>query len=258
MQCSMTARRRFGSTAGPSPRAALAQDLVDGCRRLSGSDFLSEAPYWTRGVALPGLEQVEAALEEAESAANEAASRLAAVKERHDEIARHRRLLWEDGQPFAQAVTEALRVLGFEVTSPASEPLVIESEGVRAFVEIESSREQVVEWPYIRLQRRIEEQVLREGNAPRGIVIANGYRDRDPDERADELSEPLRIACENYRFGLLTARDVFEMVRRALGGADEAALLGLRRRLLAGRGRLALARLFGEAGEETPDAGPIF
>jgi len=239
-------------------RTALAQDLVDGCRRLSGSDFLSEAPYWTRGVALPGLEQVEAALEEAESAANEAASRLAAVKERHDEIARHRRLLWEDGQPFAQAVTEALRVLGFEVTSPASEPLVIESEGVRAFVEIESSREQVVEWPYIRLQRRIEEQVLREGNAPRGIVIANGYRDRDPDERADELSEPLRIACENYRFGLLTARDVFEMVRRALGGADEAALLGLRRRLLAGRGRLALARLFGEAGEETPDAGPIF
>ncbi len=246
------------SEATGTNRTALAQDLVDACRRLSGSDFLAEAPYWTRSVALPGLEQVEAELEEAEAAANEATARLTAVRERQDELARHRRLLWEDGAPFAQAVTEALRMLGFSVTSTAPDPLAIESDGVSAFVEIESSREQVVEWPYVRLQRRIEEHLLKAGSAPKGMVIANGFRMTEPDQRSEETSEPLRIACENYRFGLVTARDVFELVRRVLGGADEATLLGLRRRIMAGKGHLTLERLLGEVGEETPDAGPIF
>lgn len=246
------------SEATGTNRTALAQDLVDACRRLSGSDFLAEAPYWTRSVALPGLEQVEAELEEAEAAANEATARLTAVRERQGELARHRRLLWEDGAPFAQAVTEALRMLGFSVTSTAPDPLAIESDGVSAFVEIESSREQVVEWPYVRLQRRIEEHLLKAGSAPKGMVIANGFRMTEPDQRSEETSEPLRIACENYRFGLVTARDVFELVRRVLGGADEATLLGLRRRIMAGKGHLTLERLLGEVGEETPDAGPIF
>ncbi len=246
------------SEATGTNRTALAQDIVDACRRLSGSDFLAEAPYWTRSVALPGLEQVEAELEEAETAANEATARLTAVRERQDELARHRRLLWEDGAPFAQAATEALRMLGFSVTSTSPDPLVVESDGVSAFVEIESSREQVVEWPYVRLQRRIEEHLLKTGSAPKGMVIANGFRMTEPDQRSEETSEPLRIACENYRFGLVTARDVFELVRRVLGGADEATLLGLRRRIMAGKGHLTLERLLGEVGEETPDAGPIF
>jgi hypothetical protein len=89
-------------------------------------------------------------------------------------------------------------------------------------------------------------------------VIVNGYRERDPDQREAEVSEPLQRACENYRFGLVTARALFELVRRALGGADEAALLGMRRRLLQGSGLLAAERLLGLEDEEAPEAGPIF
>lgn len=43
-----------------------------------------------------------------------------------------------------------------------------------------------------------------------------------------------------------------------LGGADEAALLGLRRRVMSASGLLTLELLLGEASEETTDAGPIF
>jgi hypothetical protein len=239
-------------------RTALAQAIVDACRRLSGSEYLSEAPYWVRTMALPGLEQVEAELEEAQAEADQAVAHVTAVRERHDDLARHRRLLWEDGQPFAQAVTESLRMLGFTVTSAPLEPILVESEGVTAFAELESDREQVVEWPYVRLQRRLEEHLLKQGTAPKGIVIANGYREKDPDQREDELSEPLRIACENYRYSLLTSRTLFELVRRVLGGADDAALLGLRRRIMSGSGHLSLETLLGEATEETSDAGPIF
>jgi hypothetical protein len=116
----------------------------------------------------------------------------------------------------------------------------------------------VVEWPYVRLQRRVEAELLAGRPAPRGLVIVNGYRERDPDQREAEVSEPLQRACENYRFGLVTARALFELVRRALGGADEAALLGMRRRLLQGSGLLAAERLLGLEDEEAPEAGPIF
>jgi hypothetical protein len=239
-------------------RSPVAEALADACRRHAGSEYGAEAPYWVRSQALPRLEQLEAELEESESAAAEAAAHATAVRERHDTVARHRRVLWEDGQPFARAVVEALRMLGFAVDYTPGEPISLTHEGQRAFVELESSREQVVEWPYIRLQRRLEEHLLKDGELLKGIVIANGWREKDPDQREEELSQPLRLACENYRYGLLSARSLFELVRRALGGADEATLLAIRRRVMSGAGALTTEALLGETTDETADSGPIF
>ncbi|WP_322797456.1 hypothetical protein [Tepidiforma sp.] len=238
-------------------RTQLAQAFVDACRQLAGKGFEQEAPYWVRSVAVPGLEQVEAELEEAEAAAAEATSRLTAVRERHDALARYRDVLWRDGAAFREAVGEALRLLGFAVVSEPGEPLAVRSEETTAFVELECATGQVVEWPYIRLQRRIEAEVLAGRPAPNGLVVANGFREQDPDQRKDEFSEALVRACENYRYGLLPGRELFELVKRALGGADEATLLGLRRRMLARAGLLSAETLL-SADEQAPETGPIF
>jgi len=239
-------------------RSKLAQAIAEAFVRHSGSDYGADAPYWAKAQALPGLEQMEAELEEADAAAIEAKSRLEAVHERHDTLARHRRLLWEDGQPFAGAVVEALRLLGFAVEHTQGEPISLEHEGTKAFLEVESAREQCVEWPYIRLQRRLEDHLLKQGELLKGIVIANGFRGKNPDEREEELSAPLKAACENYRYSLLSTRTLFELVRRALGGADEATLLGLRRRIMQGAGLLTAETLTGESTEEAESRGPIF
>lgn len=247
----------MAESAGPG-RTKVAQSVIDACRQLSGETFEDPAPYWAKGVAVPGLEQIEAELEEAESTASEATSRATAVRERHDELARYRRLLWEDGQRYAHATTEALRMLGFTVVSEPLEPLVVESEGVKAFVELESSRSMVTEWPYIRLQRRLEEHLLKHGESLKGVVIANGLREKDPEQRTEELSDPLRIACENYRYSLVTSKTLFELIRRVLGGAEDSLLLSVRRRLMKGAGLIPLDGLVGEATEEKTDSGPIF
>lgn len=239
-------------------RTQLAQAVVDACRQMAGVAGEEAAPYWVRSVGVPGLEQVEAELEEATAEEEAARSRLQAVRERHDALARHRDLLWRDGPAFRTAVTGALQELGFEIVGAPGEPLAVRSEMVTAFVELESVSDQVVEWPYIRLQRRIEAELLAGRPMPKGLVIVNGFREKDPDQREAEVSEPLVRACENYRFGLVTARTLFELVRRALGGADEAALLGIRRRLLQGAGMLEAGRLLGLEDEEAPEAGPIF
>src|SRR5690606_12676545 len=137
------------------------------------------------------------------------------------------------------------------------EPLVARSEGIEAFVEVESSREQVVEWPYVRLQRRLEERLLATSEQPKGIVIANGERTKAPETRETRLTPALRIACENYRYVLLTPETLLALVQRALGGADESELTQMRRRILRSSGLLELEQALGEA-EEPQGSGPIF
>lgn len=245
-------------TVGNS-RSAIASAIVDALHRLAGSTTQKEAPYWVRTIGVPGLEQAEAELETADAAAAESEAHAATARAQHDAIERHRRLLWEDGKPFEQAVTEALRLLGFGVTGGAGEPLSLTSEGKEALLEAESSREQVVEWPYIRLQRRLEERLLRSSEQIKGAVVANGHRDKSPDNREEQFTSALRIACENYQYTLLSSETLFALVQRALGGADEAALTGMRRRIMGAAGLVSQELALGQTEEsKSSDAGPIF
>lgn len=246
----------FSDATGTS-RTQLATALVDACRRLSGSNTGEEAPYWSRSIALPGLEQAEAEREESTHAFDDAQARLDAAREAEDQLVRHRELLWEDGLPFQRAVATALRLLGFAVEGGGETPLVARSEGAEAFVEVQSSRETVVEWPYVRLQRRLEERLLATTEQVKGIVIANGQRTQSPDQRNDRYTPALRIACENYRYALLTAETLFALVQRALGGAGETELTQMRRRIVRTGGLIDLPQALGEAEEKT-DTGPIF
>ena len=227
-------------------RPELARAIVELCVRLDAHGGASEPPYWSRGIPVPGLEQVEAEVEEAESAAAQAASEAAAIRERHDALARHRRLLYEDGPVFADSVADSLRLLGFAVEGGAGDPTSATSEGVRALVEVESSREQILEWPYVRLQRRLEEHLLKQSEQLKGIVVVNAYREQAPDQRTEPFTDALRVACENYRYTLISAETLFALVQRVLGGAEESTLLAIRRRLMNGAGLLSLDQILSE------------
>jgi hypothetical protein len=246
----------FGDDTGPV-RAELAQAVVDMFQALDTRAIDEEAPYWVRSQAVPGLEQAEAQVEELGAEAESAAARASAARGRHDALASHRALLWADGRRYEEAVEAALRELGFVVSRNDQQGLQLESEGRVWQVECESSREEVVEWPYVRLQRRLEAALLKDGSAPGGVIVANGFRSKDPAERGQEYSDTLRIACENYRYTLITGQALFALVQRALGGADDAALLGIRRRLVGRTGLVPLEAALGEV-EEASDAGPIF
>ena len=84
------------------------------------------------------------------------------------------------------------------------------------------------------------------------------YREKDPEQREEEFSTPLRVACENYRYSLVSTRTLFELVKRTLAGVDEAQMLAFRRRLIQGAGLLTQETFLGEAPEESASTGPIF
>lgn len=227
-------------------RPELARAIVELCARLDAHGAAIAPPFWAQSIPIPGLEQVEAEVDEAEAAALQATSQAAAVRERSDALARHRRLLYEDGPVFAGAVADSLRLLGFAVEGGAGEPVTASSEGTKAFVEVESSREQILEWPYVRLQRRLEEHLLKQSEQLNGIVVVNAYRDQAPDQRTEPFTEALRVACENYRYTLITAETLLSLVQRVLGGADQSVLLAVRRRLMNGAGLLSLEQVLSE------------
>jgi hypothetical protein len=240
-----------------SIRSDTAEAIIDLFGELVPSTGEDDAPHWTRSVAVPGLEQAEAEMEETAGVAAEAAAAADTARARHDMLASHRALLWAEGRRHAVAVESALRLLGFNVLAEEAGGLRIGDGERTALVESESTREEVVEWPYVRLQRRLESALLTQSEKLGGLVIANGHRQREPAERPPEFSEPLRLACENYRYGLLTGQTLFALVQRALAGADDGWLVGARRRLLSGVGEIPLAMALGEVTEGS-DAGPIF
>ncbi|MCC7362863.1 MAG: hypothetical protein IT303_00705 [Dehalococcoidia bacterium] len=246
----------FGDDSG-SFRSELADQLVDGISQMLGTSVSESAPYWARSLAVPGLEQVEAEIEEAEAAARESSERVETARARQDELAGHRRLVTDEGGTLAEAVRDALGLFGIAVTSKPGEAMVAEAEDLAALVETEGSREEVVEWPYVRLQRRLEDQLLKFGKQYRGIVVANGKRFSEPAYREREFADTLRIACENYGYCLVTGETLFTLVQRALGGAEDAMLTGIRRRLFSTKGLLTAELALGEV-EEEKDTGPIF
>jgi hypothetical protein len=247
----------FGDFVGPV-RSEVAGALVEACRRLVGSAPGEDAPWWTRSVAVPGLEQAEAELEDARRALDETQARVTAALEQHDTLAAYRRVIWADGIPFQQAVADSFRVIGFGVTGGGDEPLTLRADGQQVLLEAESDRAEIVEWPYVRLQRRLEQHLLKEAEQLRGIVVANGRREIAIESREEQVASTLRNACENYGYALLTGETLFAMVQRALGGASDDELGTMRRRLMRATGLVTTTAALGEVEEGTKDTGPIF
>ena len=241
----------FASLTGTT-RARLAQDLVDAMTHVATGYRNEEPPSWTRTYALPGSEQIEAELEEAQEAESAAAARTTAVRERLGRLTDQRRLLWASGPAFDAAVREALALIGLEATDTDQGLAVTEGEHT-ALVEVESSLDEVAEWPYVRLQRRLERRLLDEGEQLRGIIVANGKRGTSPPGRRSQYTDALRIACENYGYALVTADTLFSLVQRALGTDAEGGTPyeAAGRRLLHGHGLITTEQAMGETEEES-------
>lgn len=236
----------FGNVTGPT-RAKLAQALLDAMGEVAAGATAETPPSWTRTLALPGSETAEAGVREAEEAEAEAAARTEAAREGLARLAAHRRLLWAAGPAFADAVSEGLALLGLRAVSERGEPLAVASGDDSAFVEVESTREAAAEWPYVRLQRRLERHLLEEGEQLCGVIVVNGKRHLNPAARREEFGAPLRTACENYGYALITGQTLFALVRRAL--EDGAPFEAAGRRLLHARGLVGTEQALGEADE---------
>jgi hypothetical protein len=209
------------STPEGDPRFNLASTLLNCLTQSVHAAPSEEPPEWVADVRLPGIETLEAAADEAANELQEANERYQEAQTKLDQVARFRRLLWQEGlYGLESVVRDALQTLGFTVNIDVDQPGVIRADGRVAFLEVEGSEDTVVEWPYFRLQKRLERDLMDTKEPKKGLIVVNGHRLRPPDEREAQYTDALRIACENYRYALLTADHLLDLVREAETRAD--------------------------------------
>ncbi|MDP9236815.1 MAG: hypothetical protein M3P30_05365 [Chloroflexota bacterium] len=219
-------------------RYAMSDALQAGIRRALGVMAAGREPYWMRDYALPGLEARESALSIAREARGAAQTALEQAERACEELARYRRLLWQEGAVgLNEIVVEALRLIGFEVYAQDPNAIELRTNDTSVLVEIEGSEHPIDLAPHYRLRQRIEQAIERRGTAPRGLVIANGRRLAAPGDRGDGIGDALRLASETMRYAIAPTPGLFGAVAAQLAGEDSA-VAAYRCRLLATDGIL--------------------
>jgi hypothetical protein len=213
------------------PRYATSDALQSCIRRMLGVTAEGREPYWLNTFAIPGLDERSAALEAARAAHAESERALREAEASHDDLARYRRLLWQEGAVgLDEVVLQALRLIGFTVYASNPEELALRTGETSVLLEIEGSDGPVGLAPHYRLRQRVERAIERRGAAPRGLIVINGHRLEPPEKRTAQASAELRVAAETMRYAIATTTGLFAAVVAALSG-EESTLTAYREKL---------------------------
>ncbi len=203
-------------------RYTMSDALQAGIRRLLGVTGEGREPAWAAGFDIPGLAARAEELTAARAASEEAEQALKAAQARYEELARFRRLLWQEGRlGLDEIVLEALRAIGFKVYDRDPSAIELRADGDLLLLEIESSDRAIDLAPHYRLRQRIERVIEERGTAVRGVLIVNGERSTRPQDRPQEVSDALRAASETMRYCVAPAHTLFAAVVAQLSGDDE-------------------------------------
>jgi hypothetical protein len=248
----LPARKGSGGKVG----SMLAQAIVEAVQTRMGTDD-AETPGWVAKHLVPGLAKREA---ETIAASDRLAAATAEVAEKEgtaDELRRVRDVLWRGGEHSQlPAVQHCLELLGFSRWIDDGPARMTSIEG-ELHLEIAASRESVDMAPHYRLRARLDEVIERDRTAPRGLVVVNGERLKEPSLRQTPYDDALRVAAEATRYAIVTADELFSAAVSALGAADEAALAAMRTRLIETDGVATLRDLLPAAAGETSDEGMV-
>jgi hypothetical protein len=208
--------------ASGDARYAMSDALQAGIRRALGAMAAGREPTWLREHPLPGLDERAAALADARETLDGAQQQFEEAERQHDELARYRRLLWQEGTVgLNEVVVDALRLIGFEVYAQDPNALELRSGATSVLVEIEASEHPIDLAPHYRLRQRIEKAIEQRGAAPRGLLIVNGCRLAAPADREPQTTDALRLAADTMRYAVAPTSGLFAAVAAQLDGRDD-------------------------------------
>jgi len=223
---------------------------------IAASDALGridmEIPHWAGRLSIPETDRLtrnyEKALAEKQTADDTLEQAVVELNGRKSLST----MLWGAGQQYLIAVREGLTILGFDETSVRSEPIEFRYNGNELFIECDASEEMVEMTAHYALRQRLDAKIDKSAKAVRGLVIINGQRLTDINQRQRELSESLRVAAEATGYGVMNSRDLFTVCMAALDGKiEDSALQEIQTRLTTTNGLIDLQDIISSA----PEAG---
>jgi len=201
-------------------------------------------PYWAGDLAVPGLADRAASLDQARAALEAAEEALHAAEAEHAERAAVREVVWAPGNgALLAAALVCAEAIGFErAQTPEGDPVLLDGD-TEVHLVAAASTEAVGMTAHYRLRQRIDRVIAQRAVAPRGLVIANGQCGSSPDERQREIDDSLRVAAEATRYAVLPSRALFACAVAALEGASAETLAAIRKRIVETDGIVALGDL---------------
>lgn len=205
----------------PTQRKVFASALLECIERLSQEPDAGAAPVWVRRYDSPEAAEVRDELSEATAGLKQAQRRVQEAESLLADATRFQNMLWQSqNAAFQEVVADAFRLLGYAVAG-SDAPMEIRDGSDTVLVEMASSENAVSDRLYLTLQERIEHFYLRRKSRPKGIIVANGFRQTDPRIRREPFPKTLVNACETYGYALIPAEALFELVMFAGEAIDE-------------------------------------
>ena len=231
-------------SSGGSQGSSLASAVVSAMEEALAVDD-ADRPGWLPRQELPQLAELEAAATAARDRRDAVEAELIEAEQAAAGLAVLRDVLWRGGDHgLRPAVLRCMTLLGFSESSDADGPVLRCSEGT-LHLEVAASRKAVDMTPHYRLRGRLDSVIAKQRQAPRGLIVVNGDRLKEPERREQQYDDSLRVAAEATSYALLTASDLFAAARYALEGVDDGALAAIRARILETNGVVELTDLTG-------------
>ena len=116
------------------------------------------------------------------------------------------------------SVQMAFSALGFTKTDGEGlvDAVLYEQELAVAFVEIEGTKGQTGVRKYRQLRQYIDDDYLSGNAKKKGIVVANAFLEKPPEERGEQFSTELVRGAEGLGYCLLSTTELIKLVQRAL------------------------------------------
>lgn len=214
-------------------RKSFSSVLLELIERSVQEPALQDPPAWVRRYDTP---EASAARDELTSAANElkqAQRRVTEAESMVADVTRFEQMLWQSQNlAFREVIEDSFRVLGYGASMTA-EGMELRDGSEVSIVETASANGAVSDRLYLTLQNRIEEHYLRRRSRPKGIIVANGFRETDPRIRREPFPKALVDACETFGFALIPVEALYELVTFANEASDEPEVLEEVRRSIA-------------------------
>jgi hypothetical protein len=202
------------SRMSSNDRSSLATTIVTAVRNLLLLEAEGPAPAWVSGFELPGLREAQARVDEAESKLEALETGLDEARDAFREVDRYRRILWQEGKyGLDLPVRDILSLLGLTSFSRPDDPAVFSLGDEYVYVETESSVGAVGLAAHYRLRQRLEREIEAKGEAPKGLLVINGYRDTPPPSRGQQYEPALRAAAEKMSYCVIEATRLFEVLK---------------------------------------------
>tara|TARA_Y100000590_G_scaffold465138_2_gene636576 strand:- start:326 stop:1630 length:1305 start_codon:yes stop_codon:yes gene_type:complete len=202
-------------------------------------------PNWIQEIDIPELDTLETEEGLRKTELERIKESLAEATSLADSKRSLRNILWTNGDHALKfAVIECAEILGFSISETPKNELILSSNTKELYTVAEGSIEAIDMSPHYRLRAQIDKVIEKENQSPRGLIIANGQRLTRPEERQNEISEPLRIAAESVGYAVVTAQEFFNATIAALKGLAPEILEEIHEKLLSTDGIVNLTEIY--------------